>query len=198
MRLMNALRKPAGFIGSNWAGLLALLTVVGSVPALAGVLRVTDDLEDRSDDAFTSVWRHVRRTWRRDLPVSLGLLAYVGVLVINAVLLVEAYSGPSRVFFVGLLVPVAWLVGALLAAWVRVAAWQPDATRSEVLHGTVALVATHPGRSLLTVPLFIACAPFWLLPPVTIACGMSLPSWVFSKLWAPVGDGVPVAEATAH
>jgi len=44
-RLLHALRKPAAFFASDWAALVAVATILGVVPGLAGVMRVVTDLD---------------------------------------------------------------------------------------------------------------------------------------------------------
>src|SRR5699024_11446273 len=66
--MVRFLTKPAAFFAANWAAMLGILTVIGIVPALAGATRVTGDLEQYEDEAFTSTLRHVRRTLLRDGP----------------------------------------------------------------------------------------------------------------------------------
>ncbi|MGO2586078.1 MAG: hypothetical protein ACTH9F_12115, partial [Brachybacterium tyrofermentans] len=85
--LVRFLTKPAAFLGANWAALLGILTVIGIVPALAGATRTTSDLEQYEDAAFTTTLGHVRRTLRRDAPMSILLLLVLGGIGANALVL---------------------------------------------------------------------------------------------------------------
>lgn len=191
MRLLGWLRVPAAFIAANWAGLVAVMTLVAVVPALAANQRVTGDLDRYGDEAGRTVLRDVRATWWRDLPVSLAFWAYVGAGVATVVILTAA-DPSTRVLFVGALVPVYWVGAALLGAYVRSAATsEPTASRREVVDELLRLLATHPVRALMTVPVVIATAPIWSLLPFTIACGLSVPAWAVDAVWtcrAPAGD----------
>lgn len=199
MRLMRWLRVPAAFIAANWAGLLAVV-VLGLVPAAAGNQRVMTRLDHHADEAGTVVLRQLRRTWWRDLPVSLGMLVYLGLGAATVALMVWAYDGPARVYFVGLLVPVYWVVGAAIAAYVRAAATLPlTATRAVVLSAAGQLALTHPVRALLTVPATLLTGPAYVLAPLTVACGLSLPAWVLAQVWRmhPAVHGARRAEHVA-
>lgn len=183
MRLLQFLRIPAAFIAANWAGLLGVLCL-GAVPAFAGNQKVMTDLDTHADDAGITVLEHIRRTWWRDLPVTLAFGAYVLLALGTTAVVALAFDVPTRVFFVGLLVPVYLVAGALLAAYVRAAAVLPElASRSEVVEAAIALVLAHPVRALGAVALVLGTAPVWILAPLTIACGLSLPAWALNSLW---------------
>lgn len=187
MNLVAFLRIPAAFVSANWAGLLGVLCVVGTIPAFAGNARVVADLDEHADTSGRVVLRQLRRTTWRDLPVSLAFGAYVVVGVANVALLVAAFDGGTRVFLGGLLVPVYWVAGAALGAYVRAAGTVPlSATRGQVLEEAVRLMVTCPVRALLSVAVVIATTPVWILAPITIACGLSLPAWLLARLWGPV------------
>ena len=186
MDLNKFLRIPAAFIAANWAGLLAVLTVVGLVPGLAGNVRVVSDLDGQAETSGTVVLRQLRRTAWRDLPVSLALWVYAIAGAATVWLMVVAFDGGVRVFFAGVLIPVYWVVGALLAAYVRTAGTLPfDATRAEVFAETTRLVLTRPVRALAMVAGVLLLAPVWVLAPITIACGITLPAWLLGKVWGP-------------
>lgn len=121
----------------------------------------------------------------RDLPVTFALWLYLVLAISTTAVLTLVFTAPERVFFAGLCVPVYWIAGALLATYVRAAAvLPPAASRREVVEATAALVAAHPGRSLATVAVVLATAPVWVLAPLTIACGVSVPAWAVNALWA--------------
>lgn len=183
MRLMRWLRIPAAFIASNWAALLAV-AVLGLVPAAAGTQRVMARLEHHADEAGAVVLRQLRHTWWRDLPVSLGMLGHLLLLSATVPVVVGGLEGPTRVFFVGLLVPVHWIAAAMFATYVRAAATQAmTATRAEVLEAAISLALVHPVRALLAVVALLAAAPAYVLAPLTIACGMSAPAWALDQVW---------------
>ncbi len=188
--LVRLLAKPAAFVGANWAALLACLTVVGIVPALAGATRTTSDLARYEDAAFTATLTHARRTVRRDAPVS-GLLLLVLAGIGGNALVLPRLDPSLRVFAVGLVLPLVWLMISLLSAYVVVASRDQSVQRSAVVLQTVALIARRPLAAMLAPALIVLLSPVWLLAPLTIACGLSLPPWVLGRLWgaAPVHIG---------
>ena len=180
--MVRFLTKPAAFFAANWAAMLGILTVIGIVPALAGATRVTGDLEQYEDEAFTSTLRHVRRTLLRDGPASLLLLLVLGGLVLNALVL-PRLQPDLRVFAVGLMLPVLWVLVSVLSAYVAVAARDAGAERSEVMLRALALVMRRPVAALAAPALVVLLSPVWLLAPLTIACGFSVPPWILGRLW---------------
>ncbi|MHB1008183.1 MAG: hypothetical protein ACYC1E_02865 [Propionibacteriaceae bacterium] len=180
-RLLVALRKPAAFFASNWAALVALATIVGVGPGLAGVMRVVTDLDRYEDEPFMTPLRQLRATWRRDLPVSLLLVIVLVLGALNTYAVTRVEVG-VRVAVVGFLVPVAWAVCIFVAAYVAAASAQPlNASRHDVLGLTALLLTRRPVRSLLTPLFLIALAPVVLLPPLTVAVGLSLPAWFMGE-----------------
>src|SRR5699024_4856810 len=175
--MVRFLTKPAAFFAANWAAMLGILTVIGIVPALAGATRVTGDLEQYEDEAFTSTLRHVRRTLLRDGPASLLLLLVLGGLVLNALVL-PRLQPDLRVFAVGLMLPVLWVLVSVLSAYVAVASRDAGAERSEVMLRALALVMRRPVAALAAPALVVLLSPVWLLAPLTIACGFSVPPWI--------------------
>jgi hypothetical protein len=181
--LIRFLRRPAVFFAANWAALLGVLTVVGLVPALAGATRATTHPEADDDVTFTSVLAHLRATIRRDWPVSLAAWAFLAFLVGDAIILASA-DVATRVFLAGALIPVAWAVTAWLSAYV-VSAADPAPARGEVVRTATWRLVRQPGRALLAPALVLLLSPVWLLAPLTIAIGFSLPPWVLGKSWGP-------------
>ncbi|MGP9846118.1 hypothetical protein [Brachybacterium sp. 107] len=189
--LVRFLTKPAAFLGANWAALLGILTVIGIVPALAGATRTTSDLEQYEDAAFTTTLGHVRRTLRRDAPMSILLLLVLGGIGANALVL-PRMAPSTRVFAVGLMLPVVWVMVALLSAYVVAAARDQLADRPTVVLRALALVARRPLSALLAPALVVALSPVWLLAPLTIACGFSVPPWVVGRVWGDSSAGSSV------
>lgn len=180
--LVRALVKPAAFFATNWAAMLGILTIAGIVPALAGATRTTGDLARYEDAAFTSTLRHIRDTVRRDAPASVLLVMVVVGGAVNAVVLPQLEAS-LRVFAVGLTVPVTWMLVAVLSAYVAVAAQDTTSDRSTVVVRSLALVMRRPLAALLAPALVLLLSPLWLLAPLTIACGFSVPPWVVGRLW---------------
>src|SRR5699024_6031455 len=118
--MVRFLTKPAAFFAANWAAMLGILTVAGIVPALAGATRVTGDLAQYEEEAFTSTLRHVRRTLRRDGPASALLLLVLGGIGLNGLVL-PRLAPDLRVFAVGLMLPVVWGLVGVPSAHVAVA-----------------------------------------------------------------------------
>src|SRR5699024_9172620 len=186
--MVRFLTKPAAFFAANWAAMLGILTVVGIVPALAGATRVTGDLAQYEEEAFTSTLRHVRRTLQRDGPASVLLLLVLGGIGLNGLVL-PRLTPDLRVFAVGLMLPVVWGLVGVLSAYVAVAAQDAAAARSEVMLRALALVVRRPAAALAAPALVALLSPLWLLAPLTIACGFSIPPWVLGRLWGVGRDG---------
>jgi hypothetical protein len=121
---------------------------------------------------------------RRDWLMSLVLWALLALLVGNSVILAGLASGGTRVFLVGLALPPMWLVVSYLSAYVRTAAAQElTAPRGEVAGAALALMMRRPLRALLAPLAIIAVSPLWMLAPLTIAIGASLPPFLVAKVW---------------
>ena len=180
--LVRWLTKPAAFLGTNWAAMLGMLTVVGIVPALAGATRVTGDLDRYEEEAFRATLRHLRRTVRRDAPASL-LLLFVGVGVGANALVLPHLEAPLRVLAVGVLLPLVWMLVATLSAYVAAAARDRCSDRRELVLAAVVLMRSRPLAVLAAPPLIALLSPLWLLAPLTIAVGFSVPPWCLGRLW---------------
>ncbi|GAA1489814.1 hypothetical protein GCM10009626_25600 [Brachybacterium sacelli] len=180
--MVRLLAKPAAFLAANWAAMVAMLTVIGIVPALAGATRTTGDLAQYEDEAFTSTLRHVRRTLLRDAPVSVMLLLVLGGIGANALVL-PRMEAPTRVFLVGVMLPVVWAMVALLSAYVLAAARDQHAERTTIMLRALALVVQRPLSALAAPALIVVLSPLWLLAPLTIAVGFSVPPWILGRLW---------------
>jgi hypothetical protein len=182
--LVRALTVPAAFVAANWAALLLVLTVIGTVPALISATRTTTDLDTHADRAFRETLRAGAVMLRRDWLMSLVLWALLALLVGNSVILAGLASGGTRVFLVGLALPPMWLVVSYLSAYVRTAAAQElTAPRGEVAGAALALMMRRPLRALLAPLAIIAVSPLWMLAPLTIAIGASLPPFLVAKVW---------------
>lgn len=189
--IVRALTIPAAFFATNWAALLLALTVVGTVPALSAATRTTTDLHAHADRAFRETLRHGVRLLRRDWVVSVALWGLLALAVGNALILTDLAAGGTRVLLVGLALPPTWLVVAFLSAYVVVAARaEPTAPLAAVASAALSLVMRRPLRALLVPAAIVAVAPLWLLAPLTIAIGLSLPPFLVAKVWgAPDPDG---------
>ena len=186
--LVRVLTRPAAFLGVNWAALLAVLSVVGIVPALAGATRVTGDLARHEDEAFTATLGHVRRTLRRDGPASLVLLGVAAGIGANALVL-PRLDASLRVFAVGALLPVVWMLIAALSAYVDAASRDLTSDRRDLVHGALVLMRSRPLAVLAAPPLIALLSPLWLLAPLTIAVGFSVPPWCVGRLWSGADAG---------
>src|SRR5699024_11572626 len=51
------------------------------------------------------------------------------------------------------------------------------------------LVVRRPAAALAAPALVALLSPLWLLAPLTIACGFSIPPWVLGRLWGVGRDG---------
>ena len=188
--MLRLLAKPAAFLAANWAAMLAMLSVIGIVPALAGATRTTGDLAQYEDEAFTGTLRHVRLTLLRDAPVSVMLLLVLGGIGANALVLPRMET-PTRVFLVGVMLPAVWVMIALLSAYVLAAAQDAYAERTTVVLRALALVVRRPFTALVAPALIVVLSPLWLLAPLTIAVGFSVPPWILGRLWGEQPADVP-------
>ncbi len=179
--LIRFLHRPAVFVAATWAALIGVVTIVGLIPALAGATRATTHPDADDDVTFTSVLRHVRATVRRDWPISFALLAFL-LLVVGDVVILAGADPSTRVLLGGALLPVVWVVTAWLSAYV-VSAVDAAAGRAEVARLATLRVLRQPGRALLAPALVLLLAPVWLLAPLTIAIGFSLPAYVLGRTW---------------
>jgi hypothetical protein len=182
--LVRALTIPAAFIAANWAALLAILTVIGTVPALIAATRTTTDLHAHADRAFRETLRAAFVLLRRDWLMSLVLWVLLALLVGNSLILADLATGSTRVFLVGLALPPTWLAVSFLSAYVLVASeMELTAPRGEVAGAALRLMVRRPLRALLAPLAVIAVSPLWMLAPLTIAIGFSLPPFLVAKVW---------------
>lgn len=186
--IVRALTIPSAFIAANWAALLLAITVVGTVPALVAATRTTTDLHAHADRGFRETLRAGVVLLRRDGPVSLVLWGMLALLVGNSLILAELASGSTRVFLAGLALPPTWLVVSFLSAYVLVASETAlDAPRGTVAGAALRLMMHRPLRALLIPLAVVAVSPLWMLAPLTIAIGFSLPPFLVARAWGPSG-----------
>lgn len=191
--LLRFLRMPALFIATNWALLICALTVLGLVPGLIAGAHVIRNRAEYSDRAFTATLRAALVRFRRDWPVSLAVLAMTTVMTVNIVLVVSMPAMGARVFFAGLIVPVVWVLIAGGSAYVAAAQLLDEragpggtlATRRAVLRQAAALMVLRPARMLVIPVVVIAVSPLWILPPITVAVGLSLATYLVTRAWGP-------------
>lgn len=183
-RLVQALTIPSAFIAANWAALLLMLTVVGTVPALIAATRTTTDLHTHADRGFRETLRAGLALLRRDWVMSLALLAMLALGIGNAAILTDLAAGSTRVLLVGVALPPTWLIVAYLSAYVVTAAEMDlRAPRGVVAGAALTLMMQRPLRALLVPLAVIAVSPLWMLAPLTIAIGFSLPPFLVAKVW---------------
>lgn len=176
---------------------MAGATLVGVVPGLAGVMRVVSDLDEHEDEGFAVPMRQLRTSFWRDLPISLLAVVATVMTGVNLWALLQV-DARTRAGVVGFLVPVVWAVVVFLCAYVAAAATVAmDAPRSQVLGMTAMIVRARPLRALVTPVLLIGMAPVIVLPPLTVACGVSIPSWLFAE-WLGVPHWRERLELTAE
>lgn len=190
--LVRALTTPAAFFATNWAAILAILTVVGLGPALVAATRTTTDLRSHADRAFRETLRASAVLVRRDWVLSFALWALLLLIAGNALILTDLAAGGTRVFLVGISLPPTWLAVSYLSAYVVAAAASDLGTsRGAVSRRALTLVMSRPLRALLAPVVIIGVAPLWLLAPLTIAIGFSLPPFFVARFWGRLDDGVP-------
>ncbi|MBK0331016.1 hypothetical protein I8D64_06325 [Brachybacterium sp. MASK1Z-5] len=190
---------PGALIATNWAALLGALTVIGLVPALAAATRTTSRLREQPDVAFRSTLSRALGTLRRDAPTSVLTVLMILAIGFDA-LFVASLPSPSRVFVAGILIPPAWATIAWISAYVRVAAESGTVSWFEVAREAMGLCVSRPLRAALAPAAVIALSPLWLLAPLTIACGFSVPPLVVGALWGAWGADArePRTPARAH
>lgn len=182
--IVRALTIPAAFLAANWGAMLMVLTVVGTVPALISATRTTVDLHTHADRAFRETLRSSAVLVRRDWVMSLALVAILALGVGNAAILTDLASGSTRVVLVGVALPPTWLVVSFFSAYVVTgASGDLDAPRGAVAGAALALMMGRPLRALLIPAAVIAVSPLWMLAPLTIAIGFSLPPFLVAKVW---------------
>ena len=94
-----------------------------------------------------------------------------------------------RVFLAGLAVPPTWLVASFLSAYVVLAAGSdPAAGRREIAGRALVLMTRKPLQALLVPAVIVAVCPLWVLAPLTIAIGFSLPPFVVARFWGRVDE----------
>jgi len=196
--IVRALTIPAAFFATNWAALLAMITVAGLIPALTAATRTTVDLRAHADHAFRTTLGNTLTLLKRDWPISLGTWLLLGLIAGNATILSELAKGGTRVFLVGIAVPPTWLTISYLSAWViTAAAGDLKAPRGDVAAQSLALVVRRPVRALLVPIVILALSPLWLLAPLTIAIGFSVPPFLVAQFWGSVTPQANSASA-AH
>lgn len=184
--IVRALTIPAAFFATNWAAILLIITVIGAVPALIAATRTTTDLQAHADRGFRETLRVGVILLRRDWLISLAMWALVVLLVGNSLILTNLASGSTRVFLVGIALPPSWLAVSYLSAYVVAGASAVEAARGAVAARALALVMKRPVRALVAPAVILAVSPLWLLAPLTIAIGFSLPPFLVAKFWTPV------------
>lgn len=185
--IVRALTTPAAFFATNWAAILLILTVIGTVPALVAATRTTMDLRCHADRAFRETLRVSAVLLRRDWALSLALWALLLLIAANALILTDLATGGTRVFLVGISLPPTWLAVSALSAYVVTAASKdPTAPRGEVAGTALTLMMRRPVRALLAPATIITVVPLWVLAPLTIAFGFSLPPFLVARFWGPV------------
>lgn len=184
------LTGPAAHFATTWAALLLSLTVVGVIPALVAATRTTTNLSEFSDRAFRETLQHGCRLLRRDGPISAVMWAVLALAAGDVLILVRLAEGGTRVFLVGLALPPLWAVISLLSAYVVVAAEAGvRESRRDLALRALALAARRPLRALCAPALIVALSPLWLLAPLTIAIGFSVPPYVLASLWGEESEG---------
>lgn len=197
MKLLNFLRTPAAFIAANWTGLAIMLTGIGLIPALAGNARAMSDIREYGDESGRVVLNQFLRTWRREIPVSVGTWVVIAAAIGTVWMAVAVFGVKERVFLISLVAPVYYVVWTFVAAYVRAAAVEElDTPREKLLLRAVELMATQPTRAALQVPLVLLLTPVWVLAPFTLACGLSLPAWLAGCLWGGAHRADPPAVNT--
>jgi hypothetical protein len=180
---LGLLRYPSSLFLANLAAILFLLPVVTWLSGLIGATRVLRSIGHTDDEAFLGVGRCVRKSWRRDLPAAAGIPLVLGMVTANMVWL-AGHPTSISIVLLGAQLPILLAVLAFAANYIVLAS-EPDndvLTACVMVTSAVSAALRRPGRSLLAIVVGVVCVPVMVLPPLTIACGLTLPVWFINGL----------------
>lgn len=182
----SALRRSTTLTGANLVAMVCMFGIVSALPAIAGVVRVLRDRTLERGDIVRTLLSHVRRTVGRDWPLSLALVACVMVGAVTLASVLGWFAGGTKWGLLGLTLLVYCTLGLLLAGYAQASGTlPPDAPRRDVMELAMRRIMASPGRSLLAVLVLVCCLPLWLLAPLAVVCGITLPVWLHNRLWRP-------------
>lgn len=181
---MPILQRSTTLAAANVVAFACCLAVVTVVPAWAGATRVVANVDASHREAPSVVLAQVRQTWRRDGWLSLAAVVVAGLGLVS---LVSAYGYLSGMVRVGMLVVLALVhlvIAVLLASYVRSAGTLPmPATRQQVTEQAMRRIVEYPGRAVVSTLLMLVCAPVWVVAPLAVAFGLTLPIGLAHLVW---------------
>lgn len=182
---MTSLRRATEIAGANLIGLVISLSGVASVPALGAVVATLRNTERPDQTLAQFVLGRIRRTFVRDLPMSIALM--VTVLLASSTVWALTLASGATLVALGVAALLWALVGTMLAAYAHaVGTLAPYAPRAEVIQLASLRLRASPWRGVAALLAVLVVLPLWLFAPAALWCGISLPAWVQGKLWAPV------------
>jgi len=190
-RLLGVLVHPMNVAAAGLAAAVLSLGVVTAVPAVIAASRSMRRWLDGEEHAvFTGVFREFAATWRRSLPLGVGVVVVMAMLVVDIAFLTAQLEQGSAIAtaLLAATAPVALALGLLLLALPASAALQPDASARAWLVGAGALVARRPFTALLLligeVTFALLC---YLFPTLLPFFGASLPAYLALLVWRRAG-----------
>ncbi|QHK20589.1 hypothetical protein GU243_13570 [Pseudarthrobacter psychrotolerans] len=193
---LGLLRYPSSLFLANIAAILFLLPVVTWLSGLVGATRVLRSIGHTDDEAFLGVVRSVRKSWRRDLPAAAGIPLAFGMVTAN-MLWLAGHPTSMSVVLLGAQLPILLALLAFAMNYIVLAS-EPDndaLTAGVMVKSAVRAALRRPGRSLLAIVVGVACVPVMVLPPLTIACGLTLPVWFINAVLTARRPAAPNATA---
>lgn len=183
---LGLLRYPSSLFLANIAAILFLLPVVTWLSGLVGATRVLRSIGHTDDEAFLGVVRSVRKSWTRDLPAAAGIPLAFGMVTAN-MLWLAGHPTPMSIVLLGAQLPILLAVLAFTVNYIVLAS-EPEndvLTPSVMATSAVSAAMRRPGRSLLAIVVGVVCVPVMVLPPLTVACGLTLPVWFINGVLTP-------------
>ncbi|MGA4506536.1 hypothetical protein ACQB6R_13390 [Propionibacteriaceae bacterium G1746] len=193
---MGILRASTGQAAANVVAFACTMGIITALPAWAGATRVMDDLDTQAEVAHKVVLRQVRRTLKRDWMMSLLSVVLIFLGLFTAFTSWAYFEGSTRW---GLLAGALFLyciMALLLVNYTHAAGTLPyAATRNQVMDVTMRRIITHPVRALAAVFAVLVCLPLWVLAPLAVGFGITLPAWLVDRVWKGVDTlGVEVTQ----
>ena len=192
-------RRLSTLAAANLLGFVFALGVVTLAPGVAAAIWITRHLEDATGRPLDAALRHFKLSFRRDWWV--GLIAWIVFMVCgSAILLTTAVSSPAlMVLLLGIEALLYGAAGAVLATYVHSAgSISPLAPRYEVIALAGARLGSSPSAWIATGALVLVMIPVWVIVPIALSCGITLPAWLLTRLHARVdSDMLELAPMTS-
>lgn len=189
---MALLQRSTTLAAANVVAFACCFGVVTALPAWAGATRVVANVDAARGEAPTIVLSQVKQTFRRDWWLSLAGVAAAVLGVVSAVTAYGYLSGVLRVAMLVVLGAVYLVIAVLFASYVRAAGTLPlPATRHQVSEQAMRRILEYPGRALVSALVMLLCAPVWLVAPLAVGFGLTLPIGLAHLVWRQIEVDVP-------